>query len=77
MNRKTNKTNTRAKATKGETKMTTKNAKTTHTIDRLMAEVEECLAELQRLGNKNKVRRAIVQTRYANLSSEIRQAFSR
>ena len=53
------------------------NAKTTQTIDRLMAAVEGCLAELRRLGNRNKARRTIVQARYANLSAEIRRALNR
>ena len=58
--------------------MTTKNAtKTTQTIDTLIAAAEECLAELRRLGHRNRARRAVVQARYADLGRQIRQAFAR
>ncbi|MCZ2098819.1 MAG: hypothetical protein LC121_21660 [Anaerolineae bacterium] len=57
--------------------MTTKKSKTTKaTIDGLVAAAEQCLAELRRLGRRNKARRAVVQARYADLGRQIRQAFA-
>ncbi len=58
--------------------MTTQTTKTTKTtIDGLVAAAEQCLAELRRLGRRNKARRAAVQARYADLGQQIRQAFDR
>jgi hypothetical protein len=57
--------------------MTTKKTKATKTtIDGLVAEAEQCLAELRTLGRRNQTRRAVVQARYADLGRQIRQAFA-